>query len=145
VGEVSLPLHNMAPRIYHSELSDIAIHNTSLYTRLFASRAPQAGDVGGFPGSLKALIDAATGTSLTRAQVKELTLSFAYGLRDHPSTRTFAKRGDTIMIYSPNCLAWPVVLYGSTLRQCFVPNLSLTVMLCRRRRWPPVHPREQRV
>ncbi|KAJ7443815.1 AMP binding protein [Mycena latifolia] len=101
----------MAPRIYSSPLPDVPIVSTSIYTRLLASRAP--GDVGGFPGSMKAFIDAASGTTITRAQLRNLTLSFAYGLRDHPTTRPFAKRGDTLLIYSPNSLAWPVVLHGS--------------------------------
>ncbi|KAJ7697607.1 AMP binding protein [Mycena rosella] len=77
----------MAPRIYSSEWPEVPIRSTSIFTRLFASQAP--GDVG------------------------EPALSFGYGLRDHPATRASAKRGDTIMIYSPNSIAWPVVLHGS--------------------------------
>ncbi|KAK7044894.1 4-coumarate--CoA ligase-like 7, partial [Favolaschia claudopus] len=38
--------------------------------------------------------------------------SFAYGLRTHPNTKPLAKRGSTVLIYSPNLLAWPVVLLG---------------------------------
>ncbi|KAJ6582984.1 AMP binding protein [Mycena vulgaris] len=101
----------MTPRIYSSEFPDVPILNTSIFTKLFGSRGP--GDVGGFPGSMPAFIDAASGTTITRAQLKKLALSFAYGLRDHPNTRPFTKRGDTILIYSPNSLAWPVVLHGS--------------------------------
>ncbi|KAJ7679741.1 hypothetical protein B0H17DRAFT_943890 [Mycena rosella] len=101
----------MAPRIYSSEWPEVPIRSTSIFTRLFASQAP--GDVGGFPGSLTAFIEAASGASITRAQLKNLALSFGYGLRDHPATHASAKRGDTIMIYSPNSIAWPVVLHGS--------------------------------
>lgn len=101
----------MAPRIYTSHVPDVPILNTSIFTRIFSSRGPS--DVGGFPGSMRAFVDAASGTVLTRAQLKNLALSFAYGLRDQPTTRPFAKRGDTVLIYSPNSLAWPVVLYGS--------------------------------
>ncbi|KAJ7108778.1 AMP binding protein [Mycena epipterygia] len=101
----------MAPRIYTSHIPDVPILNTSIFTRLFSSRGP--GDVGGFPGSMRAFVDAASGVVLTRAQLKNLALSFAYGLRDHPTTLPFVKRGDTVLIYSPNSLAWPVVLFGS--------------------------------
>ncbi|KAJ7099957.1 AMP binding protein [Mycena belliarum] len=100
----------MAPRVYTSALPEVPILTTSIFTRLFASHGP--GDVGGSPGSLTAFIDAASGTSITRTQLKHLALSFAYGLRDHPTTRASAKRGDTMLIYSPNSLAWPVVLHG---------------------------------
>ncbi|KAJ7149791.1 AMP binding protein [Mycena crocata] len=102
----------MVPQIYTSHVPDVPVLSTSIFTRLFGSRHG-ADDVGGFPGSMKAFVDAATGATLTRAEVKKLALSFAYGLRDHPMTRQFAKRGDTLLIYSPNSLAWPVVLYGS--------------------------------
>ncbi|KAJ7918390.1 AMP binding protein [Mycena leptocephala] len=116
----------MAPRIYTSHIPDVPILNISLFTRLFASRAP--GDVGGFPGSWKAYIDAASGATLTRAELKKLALSFAYGLRDHPTTRQFAKRGDTVLIFSPNSLAWPLVLYGSVAAglRCTLANSAYT-------------------
>ncbi|KAJ7735767.1 AMP binding protein [Mycena metata] len=116
----------MAPRIYTSHIPDVPISNMSIFTRLFSARAP--GDVGGFPGSFKAYIDAASGATITRAEVKNLALSFAYGLRDHPTTRQFAKRGDTLLIYSPNSLAWPVVLFGSIAAglRCTLANSAYT-------------------
>ncbi|KAJ7665919.1 AMP binding protein [Mycena polygramma] len=116
----------MAPRIYTSSFPDVPIVNMSLFTRLFASRGP--GDVGGFPGTWKAYIDAATGASITRAELKTLSLSFAYGLRSHPTTQPFAKRGDTVMIFSPNSLAWPVVLFGSIAAglRCTLANSAYT-------------------
>ncbi|KAJ7430584.1 AMP binding protein [Mycena galericulata] len=100
----------MAPHIYTSPRRDVPIVSTSVFTRMFASRVP--GNVGDFPGSMKAFVDATTGTTITRAQVMNLSLSVAHGLRDHPATRPFSRRGDTILIYSPNSLAWPIVLYG---------------------------------
>lgn len=104
----------MAPRIYTSHLPDVPPSNVSIFTKLFASHTPGGSDVGGHPGSWTAYVDAASGASLTRADVKRLALSFAHGLRDHPTTKPFARRGDTVLIFSPNTLAWPVVLYGST-------------------------------
>ncbi|KAJ7136077.1 AMP binding protein [Mycena epipterygia] len=109
----------MAPKIYTSDLPDVPILNTSIFTQLFASREP--GNVGSLPGSMNAFIDAASGTYITRAQTMHFSLSFAYGLRDHPATRPFAKRGDTVLIFSPNSLAWPVVLYG-----CIAAGLRCT-------------------
>ncbi|KAJ7665914.1 AMP binding protein [Mycena polygramma] len=116
----------MAPRIYTSSLPDVPIVSTSLFTKLFASHGP--GDVGGFPGDWKAFIDAASGASLTRAELKALALSFAYGLRDNPNTRPFVKRGETILIFSPNSLAWPVVLHGSVAAglRCTLANSAYT-------------------
>lgn len=131
----------MAPKIYTSDLPDVPILNTSIFTRLFASREP--GNVGSLPGSMKAFIDAASGTCITRAQTMHLSLSFAYGIRDHPTTRPFAKRGDTVLIYSPNSLAWPVVLYGCTyFSRCFEPT-KITACLYRHRGGAPVYLREQ--
>ncbi|KAJ6449638.1 hypothetical protein DFH09DRAFT_1118520, partial [Mycena vulgaris] len=116
----------MAARIYTSPLPDYPILTTSIFTRLFASHA--SGDVGGFPGSLKAFVDAASGASITRAQLLHLCLSFAYGLKTHPNTAQFAKRGDTVLIFSPNSLAWPVVLFGSVAAglRCALANSAYT-------------------
>ncbi|KAF8216681.1 AMP binding protein [Mycena galopus ATCC 62051] len=100
----------MAPRVYTSDISDVPIVNTSIFTRIFAPRGPS--DIGGFPAAKSAFIDGPTGTSLTRAQIMNLALSFGYGIQDHPITAPFTRRGATALIYSSNSLAWPVVLFG---------------------------------
>ncbi|KIM40250.1 hypothetical protein M413DRAFT_175243 [Hebeloma cylindrosporum] len=92
-------------KIYTSPLECPPIPNTSVFTHLFSST--------NYPSSAPAFIDAATGTSLTRGQIKHLALSFGYGVRNHPTTSASAKRGDTVLIYSPNSLTWPVVLFGA--------------------------------
>ncbi|KAJ7690754.1 AMP binding protein [Mycena rosella] len=115
--------------IYTSPVPDYPILTTSIFTRLFASRASSGdSDVGGFPGSLKAFVDAKSGASLTRAQLRHLCLSFAYGLQHHPNTAPFANRRDTVLIYSPNSLAWPVVLFGSVAAglRCALANSAYT-------------------
>ncbi|KAJ6582989.1 AMP binding protein [Mycena vulgaris] len=116
----------MSPTIYTSPYPDVHIPRTSVFSRVFASQGP--GDVGGFPGSTKAFIDAASGTSITRAQLKDLSLSFAYGLRNHPNTRSFSKRGDTVLLFSPNSLAWPVALFGAVAAglRCTTANSAYT-------------------
>ncbi|KAK7044888.1 4-coumarate--CoA ligase-like 7 [Favolaschia claudopus] len=116
----------MSPRIYTSPFPDVPVDHCSLFTKLFRSRGPN--DVGGHPESWTAYVDAASGTGLTRAQVKTLSLSFAYGLRDHPTTRPLTKRGDTVLLFSPNSLAWPIVLYGSVAAglRCTLANTAYT-------------------
>ncbi|KAJ7099936.1 AMP binding protein [Mycena belliarum] len=116
----------MSPTIYASSYPSIPLPQTSIFTRLFASQGP--GDVGGFPGTATAFIDAASGSSITRAELRHLSLSFAHGLRTHPATRPLAKRGDTVLIYSPNSLAWPVVLFGSVAAglRCTTANSAYT-------------------
>lgn len=98
----------MAPKIYTSPFADVPIVNRSIFTHLFLSDKPDS--IGGFPPSSPAFIDAPTGTTLTRGQVKQLALSLAFGIRNYrPCPVT---RGDTALIFSPNSLAWPVVLFG---------------------------------
>ncbi|KAJ7735764.1 AMP binding protein [Mycena metata] len=118
----------MSPKgtIYKSPYPDVHIPKTSVFTHVFASRGP--GDVGGFPGATKAFVDAASGAYLTRAQLRDLALTFGHGLRTHPATKPLARRGDTLLIYSPNSLAWPVVLFGSVAAglRCTTANSAYT-------------------
>ncbi|KAJ6593544.1 AMP binding protein [Mycena capillaripes] len=116
----------MAPQIYTSPVPDVPILSTSVFTRLFASRG--SGDIGGFAESKKAFVDGNSGAFITRAQLLHLALSFAYGLKHNLNTSQFAKRGDTVLIYSPNSLAWPVVLFGSVAAglRCTLANSAYT-------------------
>ncbi|PPR03178.1 hypothetical protein CVT26_008027 [Gymnopilus dilepis] len=97
----------MAPKIYKSPLPAPRLYDCSLFTHLFSSK--DSSDVGGFPGTTPAFIDAVSGTTITRAQLKNFAFSLGQGLR----TKLSAERGDTILIYSPNSLTWPVVLFGA--------------------------------
>ena len=98
---------------YNSLVPSVPLFAHSVFTHLFSSAGPN--DVGGFHASLPAFIDTVTGTTITRGQLKHLALSLAYGLQNHPVIS--AKRGETVLIYSQNSLAWPVVLFGSG--RCF--------------------------
>ncbi|KAJ7697590.1 AMP binding protein [Mycena rosella] len=100
----------MSPRIYTSAYPSAPILNTSIFTRVFAPHGPEL--VGAFPRSMKAFIDSESGTFITRGQLHLLALSFAYGLREHPTTQPYARRGDTALILAANSLAWPVILHG---------------------------------
>jgi 4-coumarate--CoA ligase len=97
----------MAPEIYNSQFPPVPVHYRSVFTHLFNT----SNDVGGFSGVLPAYVDAPTGTTIARAQLKQLALSFGYGIQHHPNLG--ARRGDTLLIYSQNALAWPVVLFGA--------------------------------
>ena len=100
------------PRIYTSTVPSVPVLSTSIFTRLFSS--PDPNTIGGYPASATAFIDSDSGITLTRAQTKHLALSLAYGLHNHPTT--LAQRGDVIMIFAPNSLSWPIVLFASS--QC---------------------------
>ncbi|KXN85310.1 putative 4-coumarate--CoA ligase 1 [Leucoagaricus sp. SymC.cos] len=97
----------MPQKIYTSPASSVHIPEQSLFTYLFGSN--DASLVGRFPASHPAFIDADTGTTVTRGQLKNLALQLGFGLR----TVFGSKRGDTILVYSPNSIHWPVVVFGA--------------------------------
>jgi len=100
----------MAPRIYTSPVPNLPIHEQSIFTRLLSQDSSTS--IGGQAATNVAFVDAATGAKITRGQLRSLALTFGYALRNHPKIN--AKRGDTILLYSPNSLAWPVVVFGCT-------------------------------
>lgn len=126
-------------RIYRSHLPDVPVVRRSIFTHLLGE-GPD-GLVGGFPGTLPAFIDAPTSFTLSRAELRALALRLAYGLTSAESLiriplyankadwRTL-KKGDTVLIYSPNSIAWPPLLFGAvaaglriTVRTFSYPNL----------------------
>ncbi|KAH6908166.1 AMP binding protein [Coprinopsis sp. MPI-PUGE-AT-0042] len=62
-----------------------------------------------------AYIDAGTNQALSRQDVKTGALKLAWGLQNRVSLGSGGplKRGDTIMLMSPNSLSWPLTLFGS--------------------------------
>ncbi|TDL27415.1 acetyl-CoA synthetase-like protein [Rickenella mellea] len=95
-------------KIYTSRVPPQPIANESIFSRMFPERDP-------FPSSGPAFIDADTGKSITRGELKSLALELAWGLQ-HKLPKLGAvhlKRGDTVMIFSPNSIAWPIALHGS--------------------------------
>jgi len=97
--------------IYRSPIPDVAIPNESLFTFLFEGRADRE-----IPGTTPAFIDAPTGRSVTRSGLKTACLSLGWGLRNIYANELGGveiTRGDTVMIFSPNSLAWPFALLGS--------------------------------
>jgi 4-coumarate--CoA ligase len=117
------------PRIYSSASPSVHISNESIFTRLFKTD-PSTGYIGGYPGSHPAFIDAPTSTTLSRSTLKSLALSLGHGLTspDYPGRLQNLGKGDTIMIFSPNSLAWPIVLFGAVAAglRCTLANSAYT-------------------
>jgi acyl-CoA synthetase (AMP-forming)/AMP-acid ligase II len=95
--------------IYKSPYPSVAIPDESVFTFLFESKGSR------FPGNAPAFIDGLSGRVVSRLELKKLALSLAWGTRNQfaalggvPLTR-----GDTIMIFSPNSISWPIMLFAS--------------------------------
>ncbi|TCD66541.1 hypothetical protein EIP91_001262 [Steccherinum ochraceum] len=95
--------------IYKSHLPSIQVPEESLYSHLFGTRFLD------FPPSRPAYIDANTGRTISRGDVRELTLSFGHGLKHAFRSRGGVQlsRGDVVLILSPNSIAWPIMLFGA--------------------------------
>ncbi|KAJ4496672.1 AMP binding protein [Lentinula lateritia] len=100
----------MAPRIYYSSYPSVPLHTRSIFTHLL-SVDPSNGNIGGFPAQEKVFVDAATGISISRRDLRTLSLKFGYGLRHDP--RVKARRGDVVLVFSPNSLQYPVYILGA--------------------------------
>ncbi|KAF8653286.1 hypothetical protein AX16_003988 [Volvariella volvacea WC 439] len=101
----------MSSGVYTSSIPPVRTYNRSLFTHLYYSSPDDAFEVGGYPGSSPAYIDAATGITISRLKMKHLALSVAHGLLHHPSLLP-QRRGNTILVFSPNTLAYPVVMHS---------------------------------
>ncbi|KAK0196820.1 AMP binding protein [Armillaria mellea] len=108
---------------YTSPFPDIPIVNRSLFTHLLHKSSKDSKLVGGHPADSPVFVDSATGTVLIREKLRSLCLSLAYGLRHQGE-----KRGDTILVFSPNALAYPVVLLGAIAAglRCTLANNAYT-------------------
>ena len=112
-------------KIYKSSFPSIHIPDCSIYTHVF-------GTTDNFPANTPAFVDAATGTTISRADLRRLTLELGWGLRNELSKRggPALTRGDTIMVFSPNSIAYPVLLFGSIAAglRCTLANSAYTPM-----------------
>ncbi|KAG9127779.1 hypothetical protein FRC07_009367 [Ceratobasidium sp. 392] len=106
-----------APRIYKSAYPDYVIPRQSVFSKLFPKEP-------WYDESLPAFIDAKTGRTLSRGDVRDLSLLLAYGMKQVLGT----KRGDTIMVFSPNSITWPIALFGCVAAglRCTLANSSYT-------------------
>jgi 4-coumarate--CoA ligase len=106
-------------KVYTSAHPPIPVVRRSIFTYLFEDEWTNEG---GSPSS-PAYIDAATNQTLTRQDVKTGSLKLAWGLQNRVPLSDSGgplKRGDTIMIMSPNSLSWPLALFGYVFRSQFV-------------------------
>lgn len=96
--------------IYRSSRPEAPVPLESAYTQIFRS-----GYFRHIPKDTVTLIDPYTGKSLTRNDIFVLTRKLAWGLREefHTLGGVTLSRGDTILLLSPNSIAWPIVLYGA--------------------------------
>ena len=96
-------------RIYTSPYPSTApLPRESLYTYLFQTHWND------HPPTTAAFIDSSSPNVITRAELKAATLAFAHGLRSEFPKMGGAPlaRGDVLMIFSPNSLAYPLALLG---------------------------------
>ncbi|PSR79484.1 hypothetical protein PHLCEN_2v7009 [Hermanssonia centrifuga] len=95
--------------VYQSHFPPVPVPNESIFTNLCRTRFND------FPPERPAFIDAASGTTITRRELRDLSLSMAWGLRNElPRLGGIPlKRGDVAMVFSPNTIAWPIMLFGS--------------------------------
>ncbi|KAJ4487169.1 AMP binding protein [Lentinula edodes] len=100
----------MGPRIYDSSYPSVPLLTRSIFTHLL-SVDPNTGKIGGFPAQEKVFVDAVTGISISRQDLRTLSLKFGYGLRHDP--RVKARRGDVVLVFSPNSLQYPVYILGA--------------------------------
>ncbi|CEL60419.1 hypothetical protein RSOLAG1IB_09625 [Rhizoctonia solani AG-1 IB] len=98
-------------RIYKSQYPEYTLPRQSVISNLFPAESPYA-------DSLPAFIEAATGLTLSRGDIKDLTFRVASGVRKVLGT----KRGETVMIFCPNSIAWPFTLFG-----CAAAGLRITL------------------
>ncbi|EKM79749.1 hypothetical protein AGABI1DRAFT_119847 [Agaricus bisporus var. burnettii JB137-S8] len=112
------------PRIYRSSLPTTAVVRESIFTYLMETRYHlyDPDDV--------AFVDADSEISISRRKLKTLALKLGYGLRNNlllspmngsSKTSSPLARGDTVMIFSPNTMSWPTVVFG-----CLAAGLRMT-------------------
>ncbi|KAG6920170.1 hypothetical protein DXG01_004938 [Tephrocybe rancida] len=114
----------MPPRIYTSPLTPTPVNPVSVFTHLFCIHPSDPTLVGGYQGDTPAFIDAETGAGISRMQTRELALRVGWALKNELGMR----RGQVIMVFSPNSLSWPVALFGSVVAglRCTLANSGYT-------------------
>ncbi|CAL1711280.1 unnamed protein product [Somion occarium] len=106
-------------KVYPSPYPPVEVTQESIFTYLFQTTFDK------YPADARAFVEASTGQAISRGQLKQLSLSFAYGIRDYfPKVGGISlKRGDVVMLFSPNSLSWPIMMFGS-IAAGLVPTLA---------------------
>ena len=104
----------MADVVLTSPHPDVPLFRRSIFTHLLGTTPDTPDLVGGFPATSPAFFDAVTGTVLTRAALRSYALQFAHSLHNPPAPFVHPSRPNppTILIFSPNCIIWPILLHG---------------------------------
>jgi acyl-CoA synthetase (AMP-forming)/AMP-acid ligase II len=99
------------PRIHTSEFPPVEIPATPIYETVLAGAAER--------GDHPALIDGATGQTITYAQLAQMVERMAAGFAE-----IGVKPGDVVALHSPNTVLYPVVFYGASRAGATVTTLS---------------------
>lgn len=91
-------------KTYPSLARSVPILSHSLFTHLLTKDGEL---IGGHAPELPAFTDAPSGTTINRRQLRDFSLALGHGLKN-----LGAKRGDTVLVFSPNSLNYPVILLG---------------------------------
>ncbi|KIY63213.1 AMP binding protein [Cylindrobasidium torrendii FP15055 ss-10] len=104
--------------VYTSPFPDIQLASSSIFTHFL--NTDKEGYVGHHPAHWPAYIESFSGTAISRAQLRTHALSLGYALQHHPHYP--AKRGDVTMLYSPNSVSFPLVVFG-----CIAAGVRVTL------------------
>jgi 4-coumarate--CoA ligase len=94
--------------VYKSLYPPTPLPESSIFTHVLPAQSSLNPDSAAF-------IDGVTGRIITRRQFRGEALAFAWGLSVGLSdfSRTNLKRGDRIMVFSPNDVAYPLIIFGA--------------------------------
>jgi acyl-CoA synthetase (AMP-forming)/AMP-acid ligase II len=99
------------PRIHTSEFPPVETPSTPIHETVLASAAAR--------GDHPALVDGATGQTITYAQLAQMVDRMAAGFAE-----IGVRPGDVVALHSPNTVLYPVVFYGASRAGATVTTLS---------------------
>lgn len=95
---------------YTSSYPPVPLCRRSIFTHLLGVSPSSPGTVGGFPASSPAFIDALSGATISRGILRSYALQVAFSLHNLPFP--LQNRTKTVLIFSPNSITWPVMIFG---------------------------------
>ncbi|KAI6096709.1 AMP binding protein [Pisolithus sp. B1] len=109
----------MNEQVFRSSLPPVPLARRSVFTHLLGKSPHTPHLVGGFPTSSPAFIDAATGVTISRGQLRSLALQLAHSLINLPEPLQHRDNGattirPTVLVFSPNSIVWPIMLLGAS-------------------------------
>ncbi|KIK15852.1 hypothetical protein PISMIDRAFT_16239 [Pisolithus microcarpus 441] len=109
----------MSEQVFRSSLPPVPLPRRSVFTHLLGTSPHIPHLVGGFSASSPAFIDAVTGVTISRGQLRSLTLQLAHSLINLPEPLQHRGNGatttrPTVLVFSPNSIVWPMMLLGAS-------------------------------